>query len=214
MGIGRLITVEGIDGSGKTTLVAGLVRQLEGRFGIRARALREPGGVELSERIRSLLKDPTATIGGRAEALLYAAARAELIEQAVTPLLHAGEWLILDRYVDSSLAYQGAARGLGVADVAAINAFATGGLQPDRTLLLELDPTVARDRSDGRGEGRDRIEAEDDSFFTDIAAAYAQLADADPERIRRLDATIDPDALVEAALNEISDLTGPAQSAE
>lgn len=213
MSLGRLITVEGIDGSGKTTLVAALVRELGDRFGISARALREPGGVDLSERIRSLLKDPSAVIGGRAEALLYAAARAELIEQSVVPLLHSGEWLILDRYVDSSLAYQGAARGLGVADVAAVNRFATGGLQPDRTLLLELDPTRARERSDERGEGRDRIESEDDSFFADIAAAYGEIADAEPDRIRRLDATLAPDDLLEAALEQIADLTGDSQSA-
>lgn len=204
---GNLITVEGIDGSGKTTLVAALVAQLEERFAITAKPLREPGGVEVSERIRDLLKDPHATIGGRAEALLYAAARAELIDQAVEPLLASGSWVILDRYVDSSLAYQGAARGLGVEHVAAINAFATGGLVPNRTLLLELDPAVARQRSQVRGEELDRIEAEGDSFFTAIAEAYSELARANPDRIRCLDAELAPSELLEAALGELADLT-------
>ena len=204
---GKLITVEGIDGSGKTTLVSALVAQLEARFGIAAKPLREPGGVDVSERIRDLLKDPNATIGGRAEALLYAAARAELIDQAVEPLLASGSWVILDRYVDSSLAYQGAARGLGIEHVAAINSFATDGLVPNRTLLLELDPAVARQRSNVRGEEVDRIEAEGDSFFTAIADAYSELARAHPDRIRRLDAELSPDDLLEAALGELADLT-------
>jgi dTMP kinase len=114
---GKLITIEGIDGAGKTTLAGGLARNLREAHGLDAHLLREPGGVELAERIRTLVKDPGLQTGGRAEALLYAAARAQLVEQAVLPLLASGSWVLLDRYVDSSLAYQGAARGLGVDDV-------------------------------------------------------------------------------------------------
>ena len=214
MAHGRLITVEGIDGSGKSTLVGTLVEALENSFGLVVKALREPGGVEVSERIRSILKDPELQIGSRAEALLYAAARAELIEQAVKPLLAEGTWVLLDRYVDSSLAYQGVARGLGVADVAAINAFATGGVVPDRTLLLELDPAQARARSEARGEQVDRIEAEGDDFFKLIADSYRQLAAAEPARFRVLDATLAPGPLAEVALVALEDLTAQAEGAE
>ena len=104
--------------------------------------LREPGGVHAAERVRELVKDPALTIGARAEALLYAAARAQLVEEALEPLLSSGTWVLLDRFVDSSLAYQGAGRGLGVEAVREINLFATGGLTPDRTLLLTLAPSV------------------------------------------------------------------------
>src|SRR4051812_23253824 len=112
---GRLISVEGIDGAGKTTLVGGLARGLAAR-GRPVSVLREPGGVELSERIRALVKDPGVHVEPRAEALLYAAARAQLAAEALLPRLAAGEWLLLDRFVDSSLAYQGGGRALGVSE--------------------------------------------------------------------------------------------------
>src|SRR6058998_1384134 len=142
-----LVTIEGLDGAGKTTLAAGLAQALPG-----AVLLREPGGVVVSERIRELVKDPALTIGARAEALLYAAARAQLVEERLRPALDADRWVLLDRFVDSSLAYQGEGRELGVDAVAAINAFATGGVRPVRTLLLRLDPAAGRVRQAGRGE--------------------------------------------------------------
>src|SRR6185369_2146712 len=128
-----LVTIEGLDGAGKTTLASALAQRLG------ATLLREPGGVEASERIRALVKDPALTIGPRAEALLYAAARAQLVDERLRPALERGELVLLDRFVDSSLAYQGAGRELGVDEVRAINAFGTGGLVPDRTLLLRVD---------------------------------------------------------------------------
>lgn len=206
MAEGRLITIEGIDGAGKTTLAAGLVRGLNETGKLDAHLLREPGGVELAERIRDLVKDPNLKVGGRAEALLYAAARAELVEEALTPLLVAGSWVLLDRFVDSSLAYQGAARGLGVQEVLDVNRFATGGLVPARTLLLRLDPEVAAARMLGRDETPDRLEAEGLSFFKKIASAYDTLAEAEPERFRVLDATLAPDPLLDAARAAIEDL--------
>jgi dTMP kinase len=142
---GRLITIEGLDGAGKTTLTQGLADALEAR-GIDVRVLREPGGVDAAERVRQLVKDPALRIGPRAEALLYAAARAQLVEEALEPALASGAWVLLDRFVDSSLAYQGAGRSLGVAPVRAINEFATQGLRPDRTLFLRVDPEVGRAR--------------------------------------------------------------------
>jgi dTMP kinase len=202
---GRLVTIEGIDGSGKTTLVAGLEAALTAR-GVRPRLLREPGGVEVSERLRALVKDPSLTVAPRAEALLYAAARAQLVDELLAPLLADGTWVLLDRFVDSSLAYQGAGRGLGSAAIAAINAFATAGVTPDRTLLLRIDPALARVRAAGRGEAADRLELEADVFFDRIAAAYDELAAAEPARIRVLDATHAPELLVADALEAVADL--------
>jgi dTMP kinase len=202
---GRLVTIEGLDGAGKTTLAAGLVPALAAR-GIEAVLLREPGGVALSERIRALVKDPALQVGGAAEALLYAAARAQLVEERVRPLLDEGRWVLLDRFVDSSLAYQGAARGLGVDRVRELNRFATRGLVPDRTLLLALDPAVGRARLAGRGEEPDRLEAEDAAFFARIAAAYADLAREEPERIRVIDAGGAEPAVLAAALAALEDL--------
>jgi dTMP kinase len=193
-----LITIEGIDGAGKSTLAAGLAAALPD-----AVLLREPGGVALAERVRSLVKDPALCVDARAEALLFAAARAQVVEEAVRPVLQAGRTVLLDRYVDSSLAYQGAGRGLGVDAVRAINDFATGGLVADRTFLLRLSPEVARSRLGGRGEVVDRLEAEGDDFFGAIAAAYDALAAADPARWVVLDATLPGDVLLAAAVRAL-----------
>ncbi|MEX2025343.1 MAG: dTMP kinase [Thermoleophilaceae bacterium] len=202
---GRLITIEGLDGAGKTTLAAHLADALRAR-GVGVELLREPGGVEASERIRTLVKDPALTIGARAEALLYAAARAQLVEEALAPLLDGGDWVLLDRFVDSSLAYQGGGRGLGVEVVAAINEFATGGLRPDRTLLLEVDPALGRARQGTRLEGFDRLEREEEAFFARIAAGYDELARREPERVRRVDASGAPEDVLAAALAELDDV--------
>ena len=205
MNRGRLITIEGLDGAGKTTLAAALAGELGAR-GIDVRLLREPGGVGVAERVRELVKDPELTIGPRAEALLYAAARAQLVEEALEPLLASGTWVLLDRFVDSSLAYQGGGRELGVEPVGVINLFGTGGLVPDRTLLLVLDPELGRSRARARAEPLDRLESERRDFFDRIAATYLELAAQDPARIRTIDATAPPDEVREAALTELSDL--------
>ena len=196
---GRLVTIEGIDGAGKTTLCSGLAAALPD-----ATLLREPGGVELAERIRELVKDPALEVDPRAEALLYAAARAQLVASLVRPLLEEGRLVLLDRFVDSSLAYQGAGRGLGVAQVRAINDFGTGGLTPDRTLLLRLDPAVGRARQAGRGEAPDRLELEDEAFFAAIARCYDELAAAEPGRFRVLDAAAPAADVLSAALEAIA----------
>jgi dTMP kinase len=205
---GKLITIEGLDGAGKSTLATALTQAIEER-GVRIELLREPGGVVLSERIRELVKDPTLEIGARAEALLYAAARAELVHQRVEPLLGRGSWVLLDRFVDSSLAYQGAGRGLGIEQVRTINLFATGGLAPDRTLLLKISPATGRSRQQTRGTEPDRLEREDEFFFQAIAAAYEQLAQAEPQRIRPLDGEQATARVLEQALSEIEDLLPP-----
>jgi dTMP kinase len=202
---GRFITVEGIDGAGKTTLVTALERELAAR-GRPVTVLREPGGVELSERIRALVKDPALHVDPRAEALLYAAARAQLTAEALRPRLEAGEWLLLDRFVDSSLAYQGGGRDLGIGEVAAINDFATGGLTPDRTLLLRIAPEAGLARAGDRGEEADRLEREEGAFFSATAAAYDGLAAAEPERFAVLDASLPPDEVLAAALSALAPL--------
>jgi dTMP kinase len=202
---GRLITIEGLDGAGKTTLARALLDAIAGRGHV-VELLREPGGVEASERIRALVKDPALDVSPRAEALLYAAARAQLVHERVEPLLDAGTLVLLDRYVDSSLAYQGAARGLGVEPVRAINRFATGQLEPDRTLLLRISPAAGRARQAGRGELPDRLEREQESFFAAIARAYDELAEAEPARIRVIDASATPARVLFEALEQIADL--------
>jgi dTMP kinase len=196
-----LITVEGVDGAGKSTLVAGLAAALAAR-GVSVVVLREPGGVELSERIRALVADPALTVDARAEALLYAAARAQLVAERLRPLLEAGEWVLLDRFVDSSLAYQGGGRGLGVPEVRALNEFATGGLRPDRTLLLRVSPSRGLARISGREA--DRLERAGDAFFAAVAEAYDALAAAEPERFVVLDASQPPEAVLAEALAQLS----------
>ena len=205
MSRGRLITIEGIDGVGKTTLATALEARLRSS-GVGVRLLREPGGVRAAERVREVVMDPELDIGPRAEALLYAAARAQLVEEAIEPLLERGTWVLLDRFVDSSLAYQGAGRELGMDAVRLINNFATGGLRPDRTLLLVLDLELARARSQGRGQPSDRLEGEERDFFARTSQAYLELASAEPERIRLIDAVASPQEVLDSAWAGLSDL--------
>jgi dTMP kinase len=181
---GLFVTFEGIDRSGKTTQA----RLLCDALGEGAVAVREPGGTPVGERVRELLKDPALEIGAEAEALLFAAARAELVAQVIRPALEEGRVVVSDRYVDSSLAYQGAARGLGLDEVARVNEWATGGLVPDVTFLLELDSEAAAARA---GES-DRFEDEGAALQREVQAAYERLAESDPARWRRIDARRDP----------------------
>lgn len=202
---GKLITIEGLDGAGKTTLASALLVALRD-WGVEAQLLREPGGVRAAELIRDLVKDPALRISARAEALLYAAARAQLVEEALRPLLAGGVTVLLDRFVDSSLAYQGAGRELGVQSVASVNEFATGGLSPDLTLLLRVSPAVGRERAQGRADQLDRLEREPETFFARIAGAYDALARAEPDRIRVLDAAQPPAAVLAAARTALESL--------
>ncbi len=203
---GKLITIEGLDGAGKSTLARALLDDLRTRGAARVELLREPGGVEVSERIRALVQDPALDVLARTEALLYAAARAQLVGQLLEPLLEDGATVLLDRFVDSSLAYQGAGRGLGVEAVRAVNLFATGGLEPDRTLLLRVAPAVGRARQRGREREPDRLELESEDFFTAIAGAYEQLARAEPDRIRVIDADQPAELVLRDALAALDGL--------
>lgn len=191
-----LITVEGLDGAGKTTLIAGLAARLD------ATVLREPGGVELSERIRALVQDPDLDVDPRAEALLYAAARAQLVAEKLRPLAADGTTVILDRFVDSSLAYQGGGRGLGVEEIRTLNAFGTGGLRPDKTLLLRVSPEVGLGRIAGREA--DRLEQAGGEFFARVATTYDELAAAEPDRFVVLDASRPPEDVLAEAIQALT----------
>jgi dTMP kinase len=192
------VSFEGLDGSGKTTQVERLRAALEadGREVVTAR---EPGGTALGEQLRTLVLH-----GGQmtpwAEALLYAAARAELVAEVIEPALARGADVLLDRYLDSSVVYQGIARGLGRDEVLELNLLATGGLLPDRTFVLAVDPQ----RSLGRvGTRPDRIEREEAGFHARVAAGYEELARLYPERIVLLDGSLDADALAERIQGEL-----------
>jgi dTMP kinase len=206
---GTLITIEGLDGAGKSTLAHALQRELAAREGggRAVELLREPGGVDVSERIRALVKDPALAVLPRTEALLYAAARAQLVEERLRPLLRDGAVVLLDRFVDSSLAYQGAGRALGVEDVRAINLFATGQLVPDRTLLLRVSTIVGQARQRHRALEPDRLERESETFFTTIADAYDELARTEPERVRVIDADQAPGLVLRDALAALDGLS-------
>ena len=183
---GLFVTLEGIDRSGKTTQARLLCEAL----GDRAIAVREPGGTAVGERVRELLKDPAILVDPRTEALLFAAARAELVSEVIRPALEEGKIVISDRFLDSSLAYQGGARGLGVDEVAQVNEFATGGIRPDVTILLDLAPDAAAARA---GVEVDRFEQEGAGLQESVRAAYEALVARDPDRWVRVDADREPD---------------------
>jgi len=177
---GLFVTFEGIDRSGKTTQA----EKLRHALGDDAVAVREPGGTEVGERIRELLKDANLELSPEGEALLFSAARAELVGRVIRPALAEGNVVISDRFLDSSLAYQGLARGLGVEEIEQLGRFATGGLVPDLTILLELSSEAAAARS---GQ-LDRFEDEGRALQERVAEAYDELAARDPGRWVRIDA--------------------------
>jgi dTMP kinase len=191
------ITFEGIDRSGKTTQAKLLAKAL----GEEAVLVREPGGTVAAERIRELVKEPGVELSPIAETLLFGAARAGLIEEVIRPALEHGKTVISDRYVDSTVAYQGGARGLGIDRVEELNEWITGGLWPDVTFLLELSPATASSR---RGEqGGDRFEDEGEQLQRAVAEAYEELAARHPERYVRIDAERPKQEVHEDVLAEV-----------
>ena len=202
---GLFITFEGLDGSGKSTQMEMLASGLEG-LGYVVVVTREPGGTPLGEAMRDILLDPLQHgLSARAEALLYAAARAHLVERVIKPALDEGLVVLCDRYIDSSLAYQGYGRGLGADSIITINAWGTDCLFPDLTLLLDLDDSV---RSTRLAAVPDRLEAEDDAFHRRVAEGYRALLTDHRHRIRRVDASGAPEEVQERVRTVVDEELG------
>lgn len=202
---GRFITLEGGEGAGKSTLLAGLREHFQ-RAGIDALFTREPGDTPAGEAIRALVLDPAHRgIAAETELLLMFAARAQLVRELLRPALDAGRWVLSDRFTDASYAYQGGGRGIDVARIAELERIATGGLQPDLTLLLDLPVAAGRVRATQRGAA-DRIEAERDDFFERVRAVYRARAQAEPARFRVIDATLAPTAVLQQAVAAVDAL--------
>lgn len=202
---GRFISLEGGEGVGKSTQVNALARVLRDR-GLDVLITREPGGSEGAERIRELLLGGNEERwGARAEALLFAAARADHMAKTIRPALERGQWVLCDRFVDSSLAYQGGAGGLGIEAVRAINGFGIGEDFPDRTLVLELDRGTDRARARD-GEHGDRIGSRPDEYHRKVEAAFQIIAAEEPQRVRLVDASGSHEQVTKRLLEEIEDL--------
>ena len=200
MNKGYFISLEGIDGCGKTTLLQGLVRALGAEYDILQ--VREPGGTGVSEQIRSMLLDAcNQGIMPRTEALLYAAARAQLVDQILRPALAARRLVIADRYMDSTMAYQGYGRGLELEFLKVLNQICTGGVVPNLTILLDLDPQEALRRC--RGDIPDRLEAEGQEFQARVREGYLRLQAEQPERMVLMDALSDESVVLDQALSII-----------
>lgn len=208
-GRGLFITLEGGEGSGKSTQLDVLARRLVGG-GLPVRVLREPGGTTVGEMVRAVLLDPDhAGLDAVAELLLYEASRAQLVAEVIEPALAAGEIVLCDRFYDSTTAYQGFARDLPLEIVRRLNATATGGLAPDRTLVLDVDPALGIARA--TEQGADRLEAESLAFHRRVREGFLSIADEEPRRVRVVDASGDVESVareVAAALADLEPLAG------
>jgi dTMP kinase len=202
---GRFITLEGGEGAGKSTLMAGLRDHLAHR-GVTLEQMREPGGTEAGEAIRAIVLDAgRLELTAEAELLLMFAARAQLVRERIAPALAAGCWVLCDRYVDASYAYQGGGRGQPHERIAELERWACDGIVPDLTLLLDLPVATGRARAAGRG-AVDRIEAEADSFFERVRETYCARAAAEPQRFCVIDAGQPADAVLHASIAAIDTL--------
>ncbi len=205
---GRLITFEGVEGCGKSTQLLLLARHLQ-RRGIAFVTTREPGGTALGERVRELLLDPRLVPAPAAELFLFEAARAQVVAEIIKPALLAGSTVLSDRFADSSLAYQGGARGIPAATVARLNDLACDGLVPDRTLVFDLDVELAFGRARRRptttADNR-RFEDEATAFHQAVAEAYRDLARREPARVAVVDARGTPEEVHERTKAAVADL--------
>lgn len=206
---GKFISLEGGEGAGKSTLLAGLREAVVAR-GVRVVQTREPGGTPLGEAIRDLVLDRNqGDMSAEAELLLMFASRAQLVRSVVEPALRTGDWVLCDRFVDASFAYQGGGRGQPQARIAELESWACAGVRPDLTLLLDLPVAMGRDRAAGRGTV-DRIEVEADAFFERVRATYRARAQAEPERFCIIDASQSSAAVLRAAVAAVDRLPGMA----
>lgn len=208
---GLWITFEGGDGSGKTTQASLLEQWLResGRTVVRTR---EPGGTEVGVLVRDIVLHHRGEVAARAEALLYAADRAQHVEMLVRPALARGEIVVQDRYLDSSVAYQGAGRVLDAGEVRQLSLWATGGALPDVTVLLDLDPASARSRLDADEKPFDRLEAEKDEFHARVRAAFLDLAAGEPQRFLVIDATAGVDEIAALIRERVASLLPPVDA--
>jgi dTMP kinase len=207
---GRFLSIEGGEGVGKSTQIAALADAIR-KTGHDVIVTREPGGTQGAEAIRQMLLGGSAERWlPRAEALLFAAARSDHVERLIEPALEGGKWVISDRFLDSSRAYQGAGSGLSDADILTLHDIGSRGLLPDRTLVLRLEPHEAAQRAQVRDAGKpDRIQARDLAFHADVDAAFVGYAECEP-RVRLIDADGSPQEVTARLLAEISDLLSAA----
>lgn len=204
---GRFLSIEGGEGVGKSTQINALADAIR-NLGFDVILTREPGGTQGAEAIRQML------LGGsderwlpRAEALLFAAARSDHVDRLIRPAISQGKWVISDRFLDSSRAYQGGGSGLSDVDILTLHQIGSGGLMPDRTLVLRLDPAEATRRANARDASLpDRIQARDASFHSDVDTAFFSYAEDEPERVRLVDAAGDPADVTKRMIAEIADL--------
>lgn len=210
---GKFISLEGIEGAGKSTLAAALEQALRAR-GLAVRRTREPGGTALAERLRAVLLEPGAEpVGVHAETLLMFAARALHVENLIRPALQQGEWIICDRFTDATRAYQGAGRGVSAQLIEQLAHAVHADLWPDRTLLLDLPVPTGAARARARRAQPDRIEQEAAAFFERVRQRYRQIAAAEPQRVRLIDAAAGPEEVLSQALAALSDLLPAAAHA-
>ena len=203
---GIFITIEGPDGSGKTTALQQVVPRLQQEMNRNVVATREPGGSPIAEKIRSLILDPSHTdMDSRTEALLYAASRRQHLIEKVLPVLESGDVIFCDRFVDSSIAYQGYARGIGEEGIREINQFATEGIEPDVTLYIDVPAEVGIQRIHANLDEREynRLDQEKLAFHEKVRAGYQHLAQANPERIVVVDGTMSRESVAEACYHII-----------
>lgn len=202
---GRFITLEGGEGAGKSTLLAGLREHIRQR-GVALEQMREPGGTNAGEAVRAIVLDAgRLELTAEAELLLMFASRAQLVRERIAPALAAGQWVLCDRYVDASYAYQGGGRGQPQARIAELERWACDGMVPDLTLLLDLPVAAGRARAAGRGNV-DRIEAETDGFFERVRESYRARAAAEPQRFCLIDAERPAEVVLQAAIGAIETL--------
>ena len=207
---GKFITFEGSEGCGKSTQIRRFVDHLKD-CGLEVLTTREPGGTVVGEKIRHLLQfdQEAADMTPESELLLFAASRAQLVRSEIAPALERGTWVVADRFLDSTTVYQGIARGLDLASVKAINAFAVGETRPDLTILLDLDVEVGHSRAVAASAGKeDRMEAQPMAFFHSVRQGYLDLAKEEPGRIAVIDASVSIDEVTAAIQAEFAERVG------